>query len=280
VDISMSPVTDDGIEALTKAVSLDHLSLADCRQITSKGAMRLIQLTPKLRSLNLRGTSITRELFDVFKRPVALRKLNCSKCKRLSSCTLGSKNCLLNELNLSSNIGLKQVELSTPALTSLNLSSCKFLSSLTFTLSSPDLHTANLSGDHNLLEIKGERPTGLRVVNLFQCRTLTPASIAQVCTSAPVTLTRLNCGGLIQLTQTLMSELLIKCPSLLELDLSGCKAIPPHVSLEFHELLDHRKQTVEERVIQRSPLKPSQTFSPSQRFSDQKTPDQKKSRTP
>jgi len=223
LDIAQSLVSDDTLELLVKNCALEYLCLAGCKHVSSKAVKRLITGSKTLKSLNLQGTQMTSEIFDSFNRSVTLRKLNLSRCKRIVTCIMGSKNCGLKELNLSDNVGLRQVELYCPSLTSLNLSLCKYLVTFIMHLPAPGFVSANLSGDLNLSEIK-MKPTNLREVNLFSCRSITNDSLTQIITSTS-SLSSLNCGGMIQLNYRMLSGILRTSPCLIEMELTGCKGI-------------------------------------------------------
>jgi len=238
LDVAQSLVSDDTIDSLVKNNALVYLCLADCKHVSSKSIKRLITGSKSLKSINLKGTQMTSEIFDAFNRRVSLRKLNLSRCKRLSTCIMGNKNCGLKELNLSDNVGLRQVELYCPSLTSLNLSLCKYLVTFIMHLPAPGFVSGNLSGDLNLAEIK-MKPTNLRDINLFSCRSITSDSLTQMISST-ASLSWLNCGGMIQLNYRMLSEILRTCPYLIEMELTGCKGLPfAAVKAAREVLVDH-----------------------------------------
>eukprot|EP00808_Paulinella_micropora_P006087 g8772.t1 len=252
LDLSDTEVSDLSLEYVLRLKRLAQLNLHGCRQVTSAGVDRLLGLAPELRELNLKSTLVTVELFAPggwAGKTLQLRKLDLARCKRLAPrLELGTAFKRLTELNLSSNLGLERLELSTPLLEKLNLSQCKYLRALSLRHGVPNLHTVNFSGASNLTELTTPAPfrTQLQTANLCQCRSLSHQSFLKLALSSPTSLNSLNLSGMIQLSDQLVLEFLPKVASLSELRLEGCRQLSAQVQNTAEAIMLRRHRQREE----------------------------------
>ena len=201
-------LTDDGLEHIATArhnQALTKLSLSECKHISSLGVQRVLERCGGLRSLDLKGTNVTKSILQFTQQQSQLTELNLSTCRKLSAeLSISSAFCQLTSLSLSANPNLKAVSLALPTLTHLNLSNAKHVHSLL--LFAPRLQTLNLNGCLLLATIaplpnhSKALATSLQHLNANLCRSITTLSFHNLLSSARNTLKSVSARGCILLS--------------------------------------------------------------------------------
>lgn len=215
LDLSFTDLTDDGLEYLATSrenKSLEKLNLSECKFLSTLGVLRIFERCTNLKHIDLKGTNVTKMLCNFTKRNL-LNILNLSTCRKLpSEFSITSRFCQLSELVLSSNLSLKDVQLSIPTLKHLNLSNSKHIKKLE--LYTPRLEHLNMNGCLALSKIdtivasSETFLTRLITLNANGCRSITSLSFDRLLKSSRDTLRSLTCRGCILLTDGNLSILL------------------------------------------------------------------------
>jgi len=191
---------------------LENLNMSDCRQLTNKGLLQILQFCgSKLRSLDIWNTNITGKNLSEYKGTLpCLENLNMRYCKQLTDKGLlqilqlcGST---LRSLDiLGTNItgkNLSEYKGTLPCLQNLNMKDCyqltnkgilQILQLCGSKLRSLDISETNITGE-NLSEYKGTLPC-LENLNMRNCKQLKNKGLLQILQLCGSTLRSLDISG-------------------------------------------------------------------------------------
>lgn len=240
LDVSYTSLSDDALLAMAHRTtkSITRLSLANCKDVTM-GGIKALGKCSALAELNLNRTCVSGAIGRLFQSPAwnHVVSLNLNNCQKLSELTLvTTRMSKLTSLTLSSNINLATCVLQVPLLTSLVVSNCKSkLSSMTVT--APRLQTLDVSMCTRLVDLrvndradsKSASKSAIHTINMFQCRSLSPASVRSVTDAVQHSVRSWNMGGMIQLADHQLQDVMLRCAQLQALVINGCKQLGPDI---------------------------------------------------
>lgn len=225
LDLSRTSITDEGLFYLRKALNLRSLSLVLCPGITSAGIGQLLKHSA-LRSISLRGTNM-KNMLGLAISSSTLDSMNLSQCRSLGNfrIPLPAPRHLLNlrSITLTGCLGLGKVCLELPGLENLSLGGSKYITLLDLS-HCLRLSVLDISGCGTLETLRLASKTRLRTVSLYGCRSLPLSALLGLARASP-SVERINCQALIQLTDAVLQEMLLRCPLLATLELVGCRVL-------------------------------------------------------
>jgi hypothetical protein len=240
LDVSNTSLNDDSLFAMAHRTSksISRLNIASCKGVTM-GGIKALGKCSALAELNLNRTCVSGAIGKLFSGSAwnHIESLNLNNCPKLSELTLvTTRMSKLTSLTLSSNANLATCVLQVPLLTTLVVSNCKVLRSMAVT--APRLQTLDVSMCTRLVEFRvndkadsksATKSSAIHTINMFQCRSLSPASVRSVTKAVQHSVRSWNMGGMIQLADHQLQNVMLQCEQLQALVVNGCKQLGPDV---------------------------------------------------
>ncbi|XXQ36901.1 CUE domain-containing protein [Plasmodiophora brassicae] len=253
LDLSSTPITDDALEyvAAIAPANLNRLVLCGCKRITDYGISLLNARCSALEQLDLRSTHIRPSpCLDPVENGAQLTVLYMSSCKTVSRVRFDADFAALQTLVLSSNPNMTEAVLRLPSLALLNLSSSKQLARLV--VIAPRLRILNVSGCQGLTDGQFE-VEALTKANLYNCRSIAPASLLLLFSAARQSLQDVDLRGCVQLQDDEALTFATMCTQIARFDVTGCRSLSALVVAQ----IGNHVATVQERIRRQRSASPA-----------------------